>query len=209
MTIKLGGSAPVNSGNSVNFYKPNSTGNNFIVVLNEPDVDWANSGDVVKMFKVNKFGTAYPINASWVYLGKGQNDPKDVLAPDLKLAFAALIPVAYQENKEWKFGLWQIQSANLFNMLVTLENTNGVVGKVINVVLSGKAWNVMPAGKIVPPSDAVLESFREEVPDTETLFKILGKHEDADSIFEMILARNGLSSKDELFALFNIEDELI
>lgn len=209
MAIKLGGSVPVNNSGSVTFYKPNSTGNNFIVVLDLPEVNWVHCGDMVKMFKVNKYGTAYPINATWAYLGKNQNDPKDILAPDLKLSFAALIPVAYQEGKEWKFGLWQIQSTNLFNMLITLENTNGIVGKVINAVLSGKNWNVMPAGKIVPPSDSILDSFREEVPSTDELFKIIGQHEDSDSVYEMILTRNGLSSKEELFALFSIEDELI
>lgn len=203
MAINFGGTPkPVDGG--TNFWKPEDGKDNFVVLLSNPDPDDGNiawSAEMVKMFTKSPYGKAYPINATWVYTGS--DDPKNVLAPELKLQYTGLVMVAYQDGGEWKLGVWQV-SMPVHRALATAASVNDVVNKFILVKKEGKNWTVSVAGKMKVPAEAL--KVAEKIPSQEEQEKIFGVYENADDVWAMLMERAGVGSREELMTLFGKGD---
>lgn len=203
MGINFGGTPKIVE-NGHSFWKPEEGRDNFVVMLSNPDPDdgdiaW--SSEMVKMFSKSKFGKSYPLNATWVYTG--EDDPKNVLAPELKLQYTGLVMVAYQDGTEWKLGIWQV-SLPVHRSLVTAASVNDIVGKFILVKKEGKSWSVSVAGKMKVPADAL--KVAEKIPSKKEQEKIIGVYESSDEVWDMLLQRANVSTREELMTLFGKGD---
>ncbi len=203
MAINFGGTPKV-AGSSVNFWKPEDGKDNFVVLLSNPDPDDGNiawSAEMVKMFTKSPYGKAYPINATWVYTG--DEDPKNFIAPELKLQYTGLVMVAYQDGGEWKLGVWQV-SMPVHRALATAASVNDVVNKFILVKKEGKNWTVSVAGKMKVPAEAL--KVAEKIPSAAEQEKIFGVYENADDVWAMLMERASVGSREELLVLFGKGD---
>lgn len=198
------GGTPKSVDGGTNFWKPEDGKDNFVVLLSNPDPDDGNiawSAEMVKMFTKSPFGKAYPINATWVY--SGSDDPKNVLAPELKLQYTGLVMVAYQDGGEWKLGVWQV-SMPVHRALATAASVNDVVNKFILVKKEGKNWTVSVAGKMKVPAEAL--KVADKIPSQEEQEKIFGVYENADDVWAMLMERADVDSREELMTLFGKGD---
>lgn len=198
------GGTPKTSGDGTNFWKPEDGKDNFVVLLSNPDPedgDIAWSSEMVKMFTKSPFGKAYPVNATWVYFG--DDDPKNVLAPELKLQYTGLVMVAYQDGGEWKLGVWQV-SMPVHRALATAASVNDVQHKFILVKKEGKTWTVSVAGKMKVPAEAL--KVADKIPSQEEQEKIFGVYKSSEAIWEMLMERADVNSREELMALFGKGD---
>lgn len=184
------------------FWKPVEGKDNLVVLLSDVDPETGNvvwSDSIVKMFQNNKFGKTYPLNASWIYFGKGNGDPRDILAPELALGYSALIMVAYEDSGTWKLGIWQASKA-VHRALITANSVNDTKGKYILVKKEGKNWGVTVAGKmkVLPAALEVANN----IPSVDAQGKILGDYESVEDVWEMLRTRANVQSNEELLALF-------
>lgn len=195
---------------NIPYWRPGKEGSsNQVVVLSEfdqtknPNVPSCNS--MVRMFKNSKFGPSYPINASYVYHGRGQNDPKDILAPELKLSFLAIVYVGVKVDGEWRLHIWQITSSALYKNLLNIATSMDITGGVIGFSKSGNSWSIHPMPKVVVPKE-IVDGLMDSVPPLEDIIAMMNDFETTEEIWNyLVQCSNGeAKNKEELMTLFGV-----
>lgn len=197
--------------NNVTYWRPVENSQNIVVMLSDwdaesPDANVPSCNQMVRGFTNSKFGTSYPINFSYPYLGKNKNDPKDILMPDLKFSFLSIVYVGVKDGEgNWKTCMWQITSMNMHRQLIGLAQANDITGKAIGVQKSGTAWSPYTAGK-VKVSDEIVSQLMESVPTLSDIVKSMNFFETSEEIWNylIICSKGAAKTKEELMTLFGV-----
>ena len=197
--------------NEVTYWRPVDNSQNIVVMLShwdatDPEANVPSCSTMVRGFTNSKFGTSYPINFSYPYLGKNMNDPKDTLMPDLKFSFLSIVYVGVKySDGNWTTCMWQITSMGLYRQLITLAESNDITGKSIGVTKSGTAWSPYTASK-VKVSDEIVSQLMESVPTLPDIIKSMNFFETSDEIWKYLIncSKGSAKTKDELMTLFGV-----
>ena len=194
------GGEPTSGGGNTNYFKPDGKGGRNEVVLLSKLEDVLSSGDFVKLFQNGQFGKpSYPVTMTW--LDTGPDDPRHVLCPDEKLQYGAIAWVAYQDGSEWKVGAWNM-SKSTHTKLFNADLDAGLTGKVINIQKIDGRWNVTPVSKRTAPAEAL----ELDVPGDDVTERMLGVYKDADAVWEELMKRMEVETREEVIAAFGVGD---
>jgi len=195
---------------NVAYWRPTDAGQNLVVMLSQWDVDnpganVVSSGKMVRGFKNAKFGKAYPMNFSYVSLDT-KDDPRNVLAPELKNSFLAICYVGVKKEDVWQTCMWQVTSQALYKQLINLAASNDITGNVISISKAGNsAWSVIPAPKVKVDTEIVSELMN-SVPPLDEIITKMNLFDTENEVWEyLIRCSNGeVNSKEELMTLFGV-----
>jgi len=201
---------PVDASNVI-YWRPTENSQNIVIMLSDWDAESPNanvpsSNQMVRGFTNSKFGTSYPINFSYTYLGKNMNDPKDILMPDLKFSFLSIVYVGVKDSENnWKTCVWQITSTSLYRQLIGLAQANDITGKAIGVQKSGTAWSPYTASK-VKVYDEIVSQLMESVPTLPDIIKSMNFFETSEEIWNYLIScsKGAAKTKEELMTLFGV-----
>lgn len=163
------GTEGIKSGGSNIYFQPTKDGAPNRVWVIAPDFD-----HIFNVQKVGVFKPKGPMNASWVYTGKG--DAADVLG--LKPSSKIFLWVAVKEGGEYTPKLWETTVSTL-NTISTQVNEfgNDLKGLLIVAKKEGNRWNIQASA---PPKNAVVkEEVLGELWSQVSAMKLDGSDEDA------------------------------
>lgn len=197
--------------NDVTYWRPVDNSQNIVVMLSrwdatDPEANVPSCNQMVRGFTNSKFGTSYPINFSYPYLGKNKNDPKDILMPELKFSFLSIVYVGVKySDGNWKTAMWQITSMGMHRQLIMLADSNDITGKAIGVQKSGTAWSPYTASK-VKVSDEIVSQLMESVPSLPEIIKSMNFFETSEEIWNYLIncSKGAAKTKEELMTLFGV-----